>query len=301
MISTLNAANQQFVLGMNSIMQRLSTDQLNISSGVTLRNVSDNPDQVSSLLQARAQLAGSQQVSANLINVTSEVNAGEQALESTVQIFDQVQTLGAQGATGTQNASGRAALAQQLQGIEQQMVNLANSNEGGRFLFSGDSDQTAAYAYDPSQPNPVSSYQGSASTRVALHPNGTTFPTALTAQTIFDSTDPSNNVFAAIKSLITALNNNDPAAIQASVNGLSKVGSYLNQQLAVYGNTQDTVIAATDFASTQQVQIQSRISGMQDTDMTAAILDLTQTQTQAQAALGAEAKAPRTSLFDYLA
>ena len=37
-----------------------------------------------------------------------------------------------------------------------------------------------------------------------------------------------------------------------------------------------------------QTELQSQISGLQDTDMTAAILNMTQTQTQMQAALSSE-------------
>ena len=301
MVSNLTPANQEFLNDLGRLSDQLNTTQLDISSGVRMRQVSDQPDQVSALLEARAALAASQQISGNLGEIKPEVDGAEQALQSAVQLFDQVQTLGAQGVTGTATATTRSLIAQQLQGIEQQMVGLANTNVGGRFLFSGDSDQTAPYTYDPSQANPVSAYAGSASTRVALHPNGTTFPLALTAQQMFDSSDPTTNAFTAINGLITALNNNDTAALQTSVGGLSGVGTYLNQQLAFYGTTQNRVAAATDFAQTQQTQIQAQISNLEDTDLTTAALELTQAQTQQQAALASEARLPRTTLFDFLA
>jgi flagellar hook-associated protein 3 FlgL len=301
MITSLNPINQEFIDNLNRVIDRLNTDQLDISSGVRMRQVSNSPDQVSSLLQARAALSASQQISTNLGNVKTEVDTSEQALEGVVQLFDQVQTIGAQGATGTQTAAARATLATQLQSLEQQFVGAANTSIEGRFLFSGDADQTAAYTYDVTQANPVSAYLGSASTRVALHPNGTTFPVALTAQQIFDSSDPTTNVFGAINGLVTALNNNDQTAIQTSVNGLGKVAQYLNQQLAFYGNTQNQVAAATNYAQTQQVGIQAQIGNLQDTDMAAAILDLTQAQTQMQASLQSRGQIPKTTLFDFLA
>lgn len=138
MISSLNSDNQQFVNNLQQITDELNKDVLDISSGVQMRQVSDNPDQVSSLLQARAALATSQQISTNLASVTNEVDTGEQALEGAVQLFDTVQTLGAEGATGTQTASSRAALAQQLQTVEQQLVGLSNTTANGRYIFSGD-------------------------------------------------------------------------------------------------------------------------------------------------------------------
>jgi len=300
MISSLSSNNQQFVNNLQQITDELNKDVLAISSGVQMRQVSDNPDQVSSLLQARAALATSQQISTNLASVTNEVDTGEQALEGAVQLFDTVQTLGAEGATGTQTATSRAALAQQLQTVEQQMVGLANTTANGRYIFSGDTDQTAPYTFDLTQADPVSEYQGAASTRIAQDAEGGTFPIALTAQQIFDSSDPTTNAFTAINGLVTALNDNDQTEIQTSVNGLAGVAVYLNTQLAFYGTAQDQVASATNFAATQQVEIQTQISTLEDTDMASAITDMTQTQTQEQAALTAEGQIPRTTLFDFL-
>jgi flagellar hook-associated protein 3 FlgL len=301
MISSLSARNQEFVNNLNGVIDRLNIDELQISSGSRMRQVSDAPDQVSELLQARAALSASQQISTNLGGISTEVNTGEQTLETAVQLFDQVQTLGAEGATGTQTAATRATLAQQLQSIEQQYVALANTSIEGRFIFSGNSDQTAPYTYDVTQADPVSAYQGAASTRVALAPNGATFPIALTAQRIFDSADPTTNVFGALNGLITALQNNDQPGVQTSMNGLSTVAQYMNNQLAFYGTTQDTISAATDSANTQQTQLSSQISGLADANTTTAILDMTQAQTQEQAALGSYSQIPKKTLFDFLA
>ena len=301
MVSTLSPSYQQFVDGMNQISTALSNAQLEVSTGLQMRNVSDMPDQVSELLQARSDLSSSQQISSNLVNVTSEVNTGEQALESAVTLLDQVQTIAAEGATGTQTASSRATLAQNLQSIEQQMVGLANTSVNGRYIFAGDTDQVQPYTYDVTQTDPVSAYQGSSSTRMVQGADGTTFPVALTAQQIFDSSDPTTNIFSTINGLVTALNNNDQTTTQTIQNGLSTVSSYLNQQLAFYGTTQDTVAAATTYAQNQQTQLQTQISNLQDADVTSAISEMTQETTLEQAALGSEAQLPRQTLFNFLA
>jgi flagellar hook-associated protein 3 FlgL len=300
MISSLNSANQAFVNSVDQISNTLNTDQLELTSGLKIQQPSDAPDEISELLQARASLATSQQISTNLTAVSTEVNTGEQSLESAVNLFTQVQTVAAEAATGTATASTRAQNAQELQSIEQEMVGLANTNVQGRYIFAGDSDQTQPYTYDVTQPDPVSAYQGSASTREIQSPEGGTFPVALTAQQIFDSSDPTTNVFSAINGLITAMNNNDQTGIQTAVNGLSTVASYLNQQLAFYGTTQDTITSATSYAQTQQTQLQSEISNLQDADATSTILDMTQAQTQLQAALQSKADIPQTTLFDLL-
>jgi flagellar hook-associated protein 3 FlgL len=300
MVSSLDPSNQQFLNDLNQISTRMQTAQRQLSTGLRVTQVSDAPDVISTLLQTRASLSSAQQTQSNLGRVKTEVDAGEQALQSAVTLFDQVQTLGAQGATDTSTAATRTTLAQQLGSILQQTVGLASTQVEGRFIFAGDSDQQPPYTFDPTQVPPLSAYLGSAATRVAQHPNGTTFPTSLTAQTIFDSSDSSTNVYTAIQGLQTALANNDSPAILTSMDGLTKVSGYLNQQLAFYGNTQNKISEATDFGSTLQVQLQTQISNLQDADMTAAIEELTQGQTQQQAALQSKALVPRTTLFNFL-
>jgi len=300
MLSSLNPSDQQFLAELSQISDRMAHAQQQVATGLKIQQVSDAPDQISTLLQTRSDLNATTQVLSNLGRVKTEVDTGEQSLQSAVQLFDQVQTIGAQGNTSTQTAAGRAVLAQQLDSLLQEMVGLSGTTVEGRYIFSGDSDQQAPYSYDASLTPPVSVYQGSASTRLAQHPNGTTFAIALTAQQIFDSADPSTNVFSAIENLSTALKSNDDTAIQAAVSGLSGVGVYLNNQLAFYGTTQDKIANATDFGNTLKTQLQTQISNLQDTDVSSSILEMNQAQIQQQAALQSRAQIPRKSLFDFL-
>jgi flagellar hook-associated protein 3 FlgL len=300
MISSLDPSAQQFLNDLNRISAAMNTAQQQMSTGLKVSEVSDAPDQISTLLEARAGLSSTQQVLSNLSRQTAEVNTGEQSLQSAVQLFEQARTLGAQGATDTITADQRATLAGQVGTIMQQMVGLAGTTVEGRYIFSGDSDQQTPYTIDLTQANPVSAYLGSSTTRVAQDPNGTTFPIALTAQQIFDSSDPTTNVFVSLNSLRTALANNDSTGVLNALNAMPTVDSYLNNQLAFYGNTQNRITDATNSGQNLQTQLQTQISNLQDADITDAILQLTQAQTQQQAALSARAQLPRTSLFNFL-
>src|ERR1035437_2712842 len=300
MVSSLNPRSQEFLNNINRISDLMTQAQTQLSTGLKVNVVSDNPDVISTLLQARSNLNTAQQIGTNLGQVATEVNTGEQALQNATTLYDQVQTLSAEGTTSTQTASGRATIAQQLQSIEQQMVGLANTQVNNRYIFSGDTDQPQPYTFDATQPDPVSAYQGSASTRTIQSANGTTFPVALSARQIFDSTDPATNVFTSINNMVTALNNNDQAAIQTANAALPAVSTYLNGQLALYGNAQNAVTNATTSAATLITQLQTQISGLQDADETQSILQLTQAQTEQQAALQSFQQIPRATLFDFL-
>jgi flagellar hook-associated protein 3 FlgL len=301
MISSLNSAAQSFLIGLDQIQQRAQHAQQELTTGLKINTVSDAPDQIASLLQTRSDLAQTQQIDANLGRVKTEVDTAEGALQSAVALTERAQTLGAQGSSDLVSSDTRQNLADELGTVLQQLVSTANTTVEGRYIFSGDSDQQAPYSFDPTQPNPVSAYQGSAATRQIQAADGSQFSVALTAQDIFDSPSAQQNVFTSINNLRQALLSNNTARISAAQADVQSSGAYLNQQLAFYGTVQNNVAGATNYAKNYETQLQAQLSGIQDADEAQAITELTQAQTQQQAALVSRAQLPKTSLFDYLA
>ncbi len=300
MISSLNPAAQTFLAGLNQIQQRLQTAQTQLTTGLQINNVSDAPTEIADVWQLNSELDQTQQTDTNLGQVTTEVNTAQSALQSAVTLVEQAETYGAQGASDTSTATTRQDLANGLGAILQQLVSAANTTVQGRYIFSGDTDQTTPYSIDLTQSSPISAYQGSASTREIQGPDGTAFPVALTAQQIFDSPNAQDNVFTSITDLMQGLQNNDDTAISSSLADVQSADTYLNQQLAFYGTVQDRVAGALSFGQNYTTELQTQLSGVQDADEAASITNMTQAQTQLQAALQSEAQLPRTSLFDFI-
>jgi flagellar hook-associated protein 3 FlgL len=300
-INILDPASQAFLAGINQIQQKLQNAQAQLTTGLKINNVSDDPAALPDLWQTRANLSQVQQINSNLGLVNTEANTAESVLQNAVSMVQRAETLGTQGANGTVDANTRNDLAGELGSVLQQLVSAANTQVGGRYIFAGDSDQTAPYAYDPTQAYPVSSYQGSPTTRTIQSPDGSTFAVALTAQQIFDSPNAAQNVFESISALQQALATNNSAGINAALGDVQSADTYLNQQLAFYGTVQDRVSSATNYCQNYITQLQTQLSGIQDADETQAITDLTQAQTQLQAALESRAQIPRHTLFDFLA
>jgi flagellar hook-associated protein 3 FlgL len=300
MISSLDSAAQVFLRGMEQIQQRSQRAQRELTTGLRINTVSDAPDQIASLWQTRSELAQTQQIDTNLGRVKSEVDTAEGALQSAVNLMDRAQTLGAQGASGTSSPQTRQDLANELGAVLQQMVSTANTTVGGRYIFSGDSDQVPPYSIDLTQATPIGAYQGSAATREVQHPDGSQFAVSKTAQDIFDSPNAQQNVFVTLNNLRVGLLNNDQAAITAAMSNLQPASGYLNEQLAFYGTVQNRVASGIDFSKNYETQLQTQLSGIEDADLSQSITELQQAQTQQQAALASRAKMPRTSLFDFL-
>ncbi len=301
MLTNLDSSNALFLSTVKSIQRRLAHVQAEIASGKQVNNVSDNPDQISALLSARAALSSAQQVNANLGRVQTEVNAAEKALEQASSIFEHARTLGAQGANFTQTAESRATLASEMESAMTQMVGLSRTSVEGRYIFSGDQDGTAPYSIDFTQTAPISAYAGGlTNTREIQHPNGSRFSLSKTAQEIFDDTDPKLNVFSALTSLRTALLDNDQAGIAAALDTMATVAPHIERMLAYYGTAQNKVAEAVDYGKKLDLDLTTEIGNIENTDMTSAILEMQQTQTQQQAALQSRAQLDRRSLFDFL-
>jgi|HubBroStandDraft_6_1064221.scaffolds.fasta_scaffold104163_2 flagellar hook-associated protein 3 FlgL len=301
MISSLSASAQSFLVDLSQIQAADQQAQAELTTGLKINTVSDAPDQISTLLATRSSLAQTQQVETNLTQVNTEVNTAESTLESSVTLVERALTLGTEGASSVSTPDSNQNLANELGTVLQQLVSNANTTVEGRYIFSGDADQTTPYSIDLTQTNPISAYQGSAATRMIQGADGSQFAVSLTAQDIFDSPDATQNVFTSINNLRTALLNNDTAGANAALADVQSSDAYLNQQLAFYGTVQDRVSAASDYAQNYDTQLQTQISGIQDANEAEVITNMTQLQTQEQAALESRGQLPKNTLFDYLA
>ena len=312
MLQGLGPADERFLNALSKTENRAAQAEREISSGRRLNTASDGPDIVGPALSLRSQLEQTLQIQTNLGMFKSETDSAEQAVSNAIQTLQQANALGAQGATGTCTVEERQALAGQVDASIRQVLASANTETAGRYLFSGDTDQVAPYSIDAS--GVVSSYNGSASTRQAMHPNGSTFPIARSGQEIFEA--PGGSTLGALADLKAALQNGptvpqgDPqydvqyqaqtTAITNAMAELTKASDQLNQQLAFYGVVQNNVADATDAAQSQEVTQRTQLSSLTDADITTDAIELTQANTQRDASLSARAKLPTNTLFDYL-
>jgi len=298
MVNRLSPSNESFLAALNRIADRAERATRQIATGYRITAASDAPDDISILLQARVEVERTDQIRTNLGRVKTEVDTAEEMLRSAVSIMERARVLGAQGASETQTAESRAAAAEEVTGILRQLVSIAGTSVDGRYIFSGDADQRPPYAWDDSQPYPVSGYQGGAATRLAQHPSGLAFGVSRSGDAIFDAAGTS--VFQAVFQLSSALSANDTAAIEAALAAVTAAGVHLNRQLAFYGSVQGQVNSAIADASRMKLRLETEISRLQEADLTESILELNQARFHQQAALEARAKLPQTSLFDFL-
>ena len=300
MLPAVNGPSEQFLTDLDRIQSAMNTVQRQVSSGLRVGQASDDPSAVPSILKTQSEIARNNQAQTNLNQVKTELQNGDSALQQAVALVEKAITLASQAGSTVDGDTQIANLAAQVQGIQQQLVNLSNTSVGGRYIFSGDSDQQAAYALDSTQTSGVQQLAAAKSTQVVTDANGNPLWTPMTAQDIFDS-QSGGNVFAAVNSLLTALQNNDSSAAAATMDSLKAADDRLNQQLGLIGIAETRVADSTTAAAQSVTTEKQDLSGLRDADTAGDAVQLTQLNTQQQAALSARAKMSQYNLFDFLA
>jgi flagellin-like hook-associated protein FlgL len=305
MITNLDPEASLFLANVNRIQQTLAQATAQVSSGLKIAVASDAPDEIGTLLQLRADEASNTQVQSNLSLAQTDAQTADSALVSAILLMDRATTLATQGATATSTAATNAALAQEVESLQAEMVSYSQTQVTGRYIFSGDLNGSPSYSLDLSAPTGVDQLSNAASTVQIQNPAGGSFPASKTAQEIFDDQNPdgspaTDNVFAALNALRLALTNNDGTAVTASITNLQAASEHLNSMEAFYGTVEDQIQDASSFSSSYDTELQTEIGKTQDADVTAAATILTEANTQLQAAYQSQGEMPKTSLFQFL-
>lgn len=281
--------------GLQANSQREDQALQQISSGQKLNQLSDDPASAASLVTVRSESDSDSQYLQNISSLTGRLQVADSALTSVVEALTTAQSVGVEGANGTNNDQNRQALAQEVQGIQQQIMGLANTVYEGEYLFSGTATSTQPYATDTSSPSGVT-YNGNDKTNNVEISDGQAMPINLPGSQIFSNT--TNGVFQSLQDLYNALNTNGDIA--TATTEVQNALNYVSTQQTFYGNSVDRMNNAQTFLTQQQTQLTETENSTLAVDMATAVTNLSQTVTTQQALLAAGAKISQLNLFDYL-
>jgi flagellar hook-associated protein 3 FlgL len=266
-----------------------------LASGQALNSLSDDPAAVASLVGLRTESSSNAQHLKNISSLTSTLQVADSALSSVVTSLTSAITLGVEGANGTLDTSNRQAIAQQIQGIQQQLVGLANTSYNGNYLFSGTATTTQPYALDAASPSGVT-YSGNSNINSVEISPGQAMPVNLPGSQLFSNA--TTNVFQSLQDLYTALNTNGD--IGSATSEVQTALNYVSTQQTFYGNSVDRLNNAQTFLTQEQTQLSVTENSTLAVDMATAVTDLSHTITTQQALLAAGGKISQLNLFSYL-
>ncbi len=214
---------------------------------------------------------------------------------SSVVILQRAITLGVEGANGTLSPSDREAIAGEVQGIQSELLNIANLSYQGKFLFAGTANQAPPFQRDSTSLSGVK-YVGNTGVNQVTVGDHLSVAANLPGSQLFSA--PGSDMFQAVQDLITNLQAG--SNIDTAVNEVSSAYQHMNTQRVFYGNAINQLNSQQTFLNSQTMQLAEQQNTIGGADLTKVISDPLNAQTSRQAALAAVAKTQQTNLFDYV-
>ncbi len=278
-----------------------------MSTGKRVNRASDDPVAASqAVVLSQAQAQNSQYATARTF-ATQRVSIEESTLSQVTTAIQSAQEKIVYAGNGTLSDDDRSSLATDLQGIRDQLLNLANSTDGnGRYIFAG-------YKTDTPPFDDTGKYVGGTLNVEQQVDSSRTMVIGHTGDLIFDNAtsnakpDADTNIFTALDSAIAALKTpveGDETAQDTALAAIDKtnrsLSNSLNNVLTVRAelgtqlNELDKLDSLGDDRALAQTQ---QMSNLVDVDWNSTISNYTMQQTALQAAYKAFTDMQGMSLF----
>ncbi|MGE5587930.1 MAG: flagellar hook-associated protein FlgL [Clostridia bacterium] len=288
-------------------MQKLSED---ISTTKRVRKPSDDPIAASRGLAIRALRAGVAQHKTNIDDAKDWLGATEQALMKAQEVFENAADAALRAGNGTLSDDERYALAQDLDGLISELVDLANTQYDGRYIFAGLKTLTRPFVLTagPGTPSYTVTYEGvDGCKQIEVEP-GTTMQVNTNGGEVFmqDIAQAGDrNLFEILVDLRDHLLAGDASPtfhddIASDIAATQAAQDKIMNVVTSIGAKARRLDRASVSLSRDEVELEALLSKAEDADVFKAITDLQLQETVYRAALNAAAGMMQTSLVDFL-
>ena len=141
---------EQFQQGIDSILNqqaKLNQTQLQLATGKKVLKPSDDPAVATQLLNLSSLKANNLQYDRNINTAQNELELQESVLASSGNVLQRVRELVIQANNATQSSQTRAAIADEISNLADELLQLSNSKSpSGEYIFAGYNSRTPAFA-----------------------------------------------------------------------------------------------------------------------------------------------------------
>ncbi|HZU41630.1 MAG TPA: flagellar hook-associated protein FlgL [Terriglobales bacterium] len=268
---------------------------IQLASGRRVSVPSDDPAAAAAMVDNQARSAETDQFVHSISTITALQQTADSTLSSVVSALTRAINLGVQGSTGTLSDANRQSLAEELRGIKQQLLSLANLSFQGSYVFAGTATQTQPFVADASTPSGVRYDGNQGVNRVTI---GDGFQVAMNQPGSDIFTAPGADVFQSVQDMINALESNGD--VGATVVSVRAAFDHVSAERVFYGNTLNQMDAQETFLKSEQLQLASQQNSLVGVDLAEAASRLANATGARNAAVTAVGKMSQMSLFDYL-
>jgi flagellar hook-associated protein 3 FlgL len=280
---------------LENLQQQQATATQELATGSKINQPSDDPAGAAELVLIQEASSQNDSYQQSIGSINGQLSTADSTLASVVSVLQRALSLGVEGANGTLSDTDRTDIASELEGIQSQLLSLANTSYQNQFLFAGTANQQPFVQTGGSASGVT--YQGNSGTNFVTIGSGYQLQVNLPGSQIFNGPNGAD-VFQAISDLISAMQNN--SGISDAVTEVTNAYNYVTAQRVFYGNAMNQTQSQQTFLSTESVNISQQQNSAAGTDMAVVASQLASDQTAANATLEAIDTLPRNTLFDYL-
>ncbi len=280
---------------------RSVTDALTkeVSSGLRVSSLQDDPVAAAQSSLIGSAIAKDDTYVKSASSDAAMLQVSDSTLGEVVTQLTSALSLAVQGNNGTQNSDNNATIVQQLTGIRDQILSLANTSYLGSSLFGGSQGSVKPFVLDTSTTPATVNYVGDTNVQYLETPTGQKIQVNLPGSSIFGTS--SSGVFGALNQLINDFSSGaSTGTITADTSSLTSSMGQLSQQRSILDSSLSRVQSTSTYAQTDSSELTVQQSALVSADTANVATQLSSQETQYQALLNVMSALQKTDLFDYL-
>jgi flagellar hook-associated protein 3 FlgL len=281
--------------GIQQNLQNQTTASLELSTGRSVNQLSDNPTAAAAMVANSNQSAADDQFLQNDATLQAKFQVADSTLSDVVTALTRAISLGTEGANGTISAGQRQAIAGEVQGLISQTLGLANTTFQGSFIFSGTAVTTQPFVQNVG--TGAVTYAGNAGATTVAISNGNSISANVPGNQLF--LNAAGSVFGALQDLNTSLLSGN--GIGAAVTELSSALTQVSTNRVSFDNGLNQLTSAENFLNQDKLDLSSQANALVGANPVKAASDFSQSQIAEQSVLAATAKVlSLPNLFSFL-
>ncbi len=279
---------------LSSVQDRCSELMLQLSTQKRINRPSDDPAGMSTVMNYRDMLASMEQYGRNIDGCTAWLNITESTLSSVNDILVKVQETAISQASATATAATRQESAATLESLIDQVLSLANTKLGDRYIFSGTKTGTKPFEVD-------GSYEGNGEEMTLNIGKDRTMHYSFSGEAVFtDMGAGTVDIFGTLNELKTALAGNDVEGIRATLDDLKAAQQQVTRYQAICGTrTNDLEITKGNYEALKE-NITGLMSNTEDADVTKLVTDFQMKQLALQASYYMAGEIGKISILNFI-
>ncbi len=143
---TNKVMNNNMLRNLNDNLRRLDRTNQQLATGRRVQFPSDDPVGAGAIMRLRSSLFENEQYLRNVDQGISWLDATDSVLKDATSLLHRARELAVYGSSGTLDSSAQSALADEMNQLFDNLVQLGNASHGGRQLFAGQETRTIPFS-----------------------------------------------------------------------------------------------------------------------------------------------------------